>query len=57
MYYVNQYSDTCPVTPTAADRLRTARPENRRFGRRTTGGTACMQQKSGRDGCPFRFIL
>lgn len=46
MYYVNQYSDTCPVTPTAADRLRTARPENRRFGRRTTGGTACTQQKA-----------
>ena len=46
MCYVNQYSDTCLATATAADPLRTAKPENRRFGRRTTGGTACTQQKA-----------
>ena len=46
MCYVNQYSDTCLVTATVADPLRTAKPENRRFGRRTTGGTACTQQKA-----------
>lgn len=31
MCYVNQYSDTCLVTATAADPLRTAKPENRRL--------------------------
>ena len=31
MRYVNQYSDTCLVTATAADPLRTAKPENRRL--------------------------
>ncbi len=58
MRYVNRYSDMRFVTATAPDPLRTARHENRRFGRRTTGGSACTHKKwKGLLSFPFSYCI